>query len=70
MTHKTTMAIKALSVDKNRADALIDLMDYYGVTSLRLISEEQGQAYLERRMQDERQQTNSDTLSRRVSFLN
>lgn len=46
MTHKTTMAIKALSVDKDRADALIDLMDYYGVTSLRLISEEQGLAYL------------------------
>lgn len=46
MTHETTMAIKALSVDKDRADALIDLMDYYGVTSLRLISEEQGQAYL------------------------
>lgn len=46
MTHETTMAIKKYSEDPEQSESLIALMNYYGVTSLRDISERQGLAFL------------------------
>ena len=44
MTSKTTSKIKALG-DERSGSALLELMDYYNVSRLLDISEEQGQAF-------------------------
>lgn len=46
MTSKTTEKIANWSKDKCTQESLLKLMDYYGVSSLRAISEEQGVAFL------------------------
>ena len=46
MTSKTTEKIANWSKDKYTQESLLKLMDYYGVSSLRAISEEQGIAFL------------------------
>lgn len=48
MTTKTTNKIRKFSRDKKTADSLLLLMDYYGVTNLTAITEEQGQSFLEK----------------------
>ena len=47
MTHKTTMEIRKFSKDQNESDSLLALMDYYHVTNLMNISEEQGLVFLD-----------------------
>lgn len=46
MTSKTTERIASWSKDKYVQESLLKLMDYYGVDSLRVITEEQGIAFL------------------------
>lgn len=48
MTSYTTNEIKKFSTDTQRSNALEALMDYYGVTALNRISEEQALAFLEK----------------------
>lgn len=52
MTSKTTMKIKALG-DKHSGSALLELMDFYNVSCLRDISEEQGQAFYKYKTKDD-----------------
>ena len=47
MTHNTTMAIRRFSRDIEESQSLLALMDYYHVTSLMNISEEQGLVFLD-----------------------
>lgn len=44
---KLTKAIKELSDDYNTGSELLNMMEYYGVTNLRDITEEQAKAYYE-----------------------
>lgn len=46
MSHKTTMAIKRFSTDKNNGNALEALMDYWHKNNLMQISEEMGLQFL------------------------
>jgi len=46
MTTLTTQKIKAFAHDKEQADSLLVLMNYYGVNSLLQISEQMGLAFL------------------------
>lgn len=48
MTSYTTSEIKKFSTDTQKSNALLALMDYYGVTALNRISEEQALAFLEK----------------------
>ena len=48
MTSKTTEKIASWSKDKYVQESLLKLMDYYGVSSLRAISEEQGITFLKK----------------------
>ena len=48
MTHKTTMDIKMYSTDINGGNALEALMDYYHVTNLASISEENALSFLDK----------------------
>ena len=44
---KLTKDIKNLSDDYNTGSELLNMMEYYGVTNLRDITEEQAEAYYE-----------------------
>lgn len=46
MTSMTTRKINKFSTDENHGNALEALMEYYGVTALNRISEEQALAFL------------------------
>lgn len=46
MEHKTYRKIKSYSTDIRKGNALLMLMDYYGVDRLMDISEEQAQEFL------------------------
>lgn len=48
MSSETTGAIRAYARDEEQADSLLALMDWYGVTRLADISEEQGQEFLDK----------------------
>lgn len=48
MTHKTTMEIRKFSRSNDVADSLLALMDYYKVSNLRCISEDQALNFLEK----------------------
>lgn len=48
MTSMTTREINKFSTDENHGNALEALMNYYGVTALNRISEEQALAFLEK----------------------
>lgn len=48
MTGKTTRQIKAFSTDKKNGNALVALMDWYGVARLQDVTEEMGQEFLEK----------------------
>ena len=48
MSSETTGAIRAYSHDENQSDSLLALMDWYGVTRLADISEEQGREFLDK----------------------
>ena len=48
VTHETTLKIKMFSTDVNEGNSLEALMDYYGTTNLKHISEEMGIAFLEK----------------------
>ena len=46
MGSETTRRIKAFATDREQTNSLLALMDWYGVTNLRDITEEQGQEFL------------------------
>ena len=46
LTGKTTRQIKAYSTDKRNGNALVALMDWYGVARLQDVTEEMGQEFL------------------------
>lgn len=46
MSSETTRRIKAYSTDYEQTNSLLALMDWYGATNLRDITEEQGQEFL------------------------
>lgn len=48
MTGKTIRQIKAFSTDKRNGNALVALMDWYGVARLQDVTEEMGQEFLEK----------------------
>ena len=46
MSSETTRRIKAYSTDYEQTNSLLALMDWYGATNLRDITEEQGREFL------------------------
>ena len=51
MTSETTQKIKSLGEERT-GTALLELMDFYGVTRLLDISEEQGQEFYKMKMEE------------------
>ncbi len=48
MEQKTLRQIKRFSTDKRNGNALVALMDWYGVVRLQDVTEEMGQEFLEK----------------------